>query len=42
MEGVGKFEASSPPCLETVSSAKNWRGDWKTGEDQPGAGIPLP
>ena len=25
MEGTGKFEASSPPCLETVSSAKNWR-----------------
>ena len=24
MEGVGKFEESSPPCLETVSSAKNW------------------
>ena len=35
MEGSGKLEASSLPCFETVSSAKNWEEEafiWKTGD----------
>ena len=35
MEGSGNLEASSLPCFETVSSAKNWEEEafiWKTGD----------